>query len=101
MLNSISTVNLKGKIAFICDRENFKNAESFYKDEVNLDVYITSEIGTSLIENFAKNNINKKEVKECLDNLFSPLPYNAVVVDKEYENIIKKCKSLATPIFTI
>ena len=101
MLNSISTVDFKGKIAFICDIENFKNAESFYKDEVDLDVYITSENGTSLIESCTKNNLNKKDVKECVDNIFSPISYNAVVIDKEYESIIKKCKSLATPVFTI
>lgn len=105
MLTSIKEINYSGKIAFICDDSNLKEVSTLYKENVNVDVYLHYDLTTSIIENATGDihNANKKVLNKSILESFSPFEYNAVVLaaSNKLENLVHKCKSLATPVFTL
>lgn len=105
MLTSIKEINYSGRIAFICDDCNLNQVSSLYKDNVNVDVYLSNNLTTSIIENVVGdiNAANKKVLNLSILESFSPLEYNAVVLanSNDHENLVKKCKSFATPVFSL
>ncbi|MEF9953045.1 MAG: hypothetical protein RR840_03535 [Clostridium sp.] len=104
MLKSIKEVNYNGKIAFLCTCQDLQLLSSLLKDGCNIDVYMKNVSSTSIFENVINDIklVTPRIIEKNVCDIFSPIDYNAVIVSSsDFSDIESKCKSLATPIFTI